>query len=319
MASASSVASPPPLSPLRTFPRHHPPKGHMGGSWDHLEDLGNLEKSRQYQLSGSWDQLSSSYYGSSQPVNAPGHFECQNVYSQEPIYSSKSPGVQSPGFNEHQQSFSYSDLQSPGIANLHSMYEVQSPNYAAGPPGNQTYFTYDEAALNNAYNEQNSIYGTRSATRLPETQPLSPNSMAIQSPVYNYPQSPPPIQSSDYPYLQSPGYSNPSTPMVFSEPNTPKDPQSAFDFPPPPVKDQSSNGLGVDSLLTHTLVKCSGKKKHSKFWNSSLFASSNKVPVSSDLISPRDSVAEAKGLLNGPGENNCFLNSAVQVSIEYCY
>lgn len=31
----------------------------------------------------------------------------------------------------------------------------------------------------------------------------------------------------------------------------------------------------------------------------------------------RDSVAftSTKGLLNGPGQNNCFLNSAVQVSI----
>ncbi|XP_066988927.1 uncharacterized protein DDB_G0290301 isoform X1 [Macrobrachium rosenbergii] len=32
-----------------------------------------------------------------------------------------------------------------------------------------------------------------------------------------------------------------------------------------------------------------------------------------DLASPRDSVAGAKGLLNAPGQNNCFLNSAVQV------
>lgn len=29
----------------------------------------------------------------------------------------------------------------------------------------------------------------------------------------------------------------------------------------------------------------------------------------------RDSVAFTKGLLNGPGQNNCFLNSAVQVSV----
>lgn len=27
----------------------------------------------------------------------------------------------------------------------------------------------------------------------------------------------------------------------------------------------------------------------------------------------RDSMAYTKGLLNGPGQNNCFLNSAVQV------
>ncbi|KAK7085341.1 hypothetical protein SK128_017325 [Halocaridina rubra] len=33
-----------------------------------------------------------------------------------------------------------------------------------------------------------------------------------------------------------------------------------------------------------------------------------------DLASPRDSVAGAKGLLNAPGQNNCFLNSAVQYS-----
>lgn len=29
----------------------------------------------------------------------------------------------------------------------------------------------------------------------------------------------------------------------------------------------------------------------------------------------RDSMAYTKGLLNGPGQNNCFLNSAVQVRI----
>lgn len=29
----------------------------------------------------------------------------------------------------------------------------------------------------------------------------------------------------------------------------------------------------------------------------------------------RDSMAYTKGLLNGPGQNNCFLNSAVQVNI----
>lgn len=31
----------------------------------------------------------------------------------------------------------------------------------------------------------------------------------------------------------------------------------------------------------------------------------------------RDSMAYTKGLLNGPGQNNCFLNSAVQVRIYF--
>ena len=33
----------------------------------------------------------------------------------------------------------------------------------------------------------------------------------------------------------------------------------------------------------------------------------------------RMSISHAKGLLNKPGQNNCFLNSAVQVSIELVY
>ena len=39
------------------------------------------------------------------------------------------------------------------------------------------------------------------------------------------------------------------------------------------------------------------------------------VPLSSVLLKPKShmSFSNAKGLLNGPGENNCFLNSAVQV------
>lgn len=31
------------------------------------------------------------------------------------------------------------------------------------------------------------------------------------------------------------------------------------------------------------------------------------------------SMANNKGLLNNPGENNCFLNSAVQVGITFCF
>ena len=39
------------------------------------------------------------------------------------------------------------------------------------------------------------------------------------------------------------------------------------------------------------------------------------VPLSNVLLKPKShmSFSNTKGLLNGPGENNCFLNSAVQV------
>ena len=37
----------------------------------------------------------------------------------------------------------------------------------------------------------------------------------------------------------------------------------------------------------------------------------------SDRLTRTASVAYTKGLLNHPGENNCFLNSAVQVMILY--
>lgn len=53
----------------------------------------------------------------------------------------------------------------------------------------------------------------------------------------------------------------------------------------------------------------------------------NRLQVKSPILSPGTPVASTtKGLLNGPGQNNCFLNCAVQVSqlftnysIKYCY
>lgn len=35
--------------------------------------------------------------------------------------------------------------------------------------------------------------------------------------------------------------------------------------------------------------------------------------ITTEMPPSRDSMAYTKGLLNGPGQNNCFLNSAVQV------
>ena len=67
--------------------------------------------------------------------------------------------------------------------------------------------------------------------------------------------------------------------------------------------------ISPEALITHTLSRPS-KKSHSK--ENSPSGQPQSPPE--DLSSPRDSVAGAKGLLNGPGQNNCFLNSAVQVS-----
>ena len=64
-----------------------------------------------------------------------------------------------------------------------------------------------------------------------------------------------------------------------------------------------------EALITHTLSRPS-KRRHQK---ETLSHEINSSPTG-DLSSPRDSVAGAKGLLNEPGQNNCFLNSAVQVS-----
>lgn len=42
----------------------------------------------------------------------------------------------------------------------------------------------------------------------------------------------------------------------------------------------------------------------------------NRLQVQSPILPPGTSVTSTtKGLLNGPGQNNCFLNCAVQVSL----
>jgi len=40
-----------------------------------------------------------------------------------------------------------------------------------------------------------------------------------------------------------------------------------------------------------------------------------KLKITTKMPPSRDSMAYTKGLLNRPGQNNCFLNSAVQVKI----
>ncbi|CAL4064155.1 unnamed protein product, partial [Meganyctiphanes norvegica] len=78
---------------------------------------------------------------------------------------------------------------------------------------------------------------------------------------------------------------------------------------------------GMDSLLSHTLCRPHHHRK-----NEHTPPKEDKVEGESDrnlttelasrlpteLASPRDSVAGVKGLLNEPGQNNCFINSAVQ-------
>lgn len=71
---------------------------------------------------------------------------------------------------------------------------------------------------------------------------------------------------------------------------------------------------GPDALLTHTLRPA---RHHDLGPNSRGHMPEGEDAGGhgvADLASPRDSVAGAKGLLNAPGQNNCFLNSAVQVS-----
>ena len=69
---------------------------------------------------------------------------------------------------------------------------------------------------------------------------------------------------------------------------------SHFKDPPSPLFSPTLKG-GLDRLLCHTLRRSQRKKI--------------KIPVTA--VSPHDNV---KGLTNPPGDNNCFLNSAVQVS-----
>lgn len=46
----------------------------------------------------------------------------------------------------------------------------------------------------------------------------------------------------------------------------------------------------------------------------------NRLQVQSPILLPGTPVASTtKGLLNGPGQNNCFLNCAVQVCVVYIY
>lgn len=71
---------------------------------------------------------------------------------------------------------------------------------------------------------------------------------------------------------------------------------------------------GVDALLTHTLRP----SRHEAAAARAAAAAAREGGVEdgvAEMASPRDSVAGAKGLLNAPGQNNCFLNSAVQVSV----
>ncbi|XP_063887718.1 protein piccolo-like [Scylla paramamosain] len=66
---------------------------------------------------------------------------------------------------------------------------------------------------------------------------------------------------------------------------------------------------GVDALLTHTLRP----SRHEAGTPARTAPSRDVVDEGvGEVVSPRDSVAGAKGLLNAPGQNNCFLNSAVQ-------
>ncbi len=43
----------------------------------------------------------------------------------------------------------------------------------------------------------------------------------------------------------------------------------------------------------------------------------NKTQVDNNMKPSRMSISHAKGLLNMPGQNNCFLNSAVQVNSNF--
>uniref|UniRef100_A0A6A7FWK1 Inactive ubiquitin carboxyl-terminal hydrolase 54 n=1 Tax=Hirondellea gigas TaxID=1518452 RepID=A0A6A7FWK1_9CRUS len=364
-SSTSLPPAPPPLSPLQTFPRSHPPRTHLGGSWDHLGDYGKLDRAKANQLSGSWDQLTSNCQNppSVDSLVTNGY---DNKLVHDPIYAPFSD-LQSPGFNETQQSFTYSDLQSPGIANMHQMYEVQSPVYdshtvMSSSYGNQNYFSFDTNQNIPYENSQNVIYGTTkynaiSSSEIPTSLgvsiptspgfifPQSPNIISqspsilsaspgvlphspqfsflqnpsIQSPSIQSPsiQSPsiqgPSIQSPSIqgPSIQSPSIQSPSiqSPIAPSNQETP----SAFPFPTDPAPQSNGIGKSIEALLSHTLGR--GPKKKG-FWNSSIFGSSlssNKVPLNDHFASPRDSMAGAKGLLNAPGQNNCFLNSAVQV------
>lgn len=303
---AATSAIPTPTSPMRNQAAQ---RAHLSGSWDHLGESSRLKNFRHNQLGGSCDQLASY-----PPLPAPPNCEAirsPDLVPMQPsdaVYNQYQEDVSSPVYTDNHTSFSYSDLQSPGIANLHRMYSVQSPGYNVGSPahhvgsypGEQSnYFTYDEAAQSLYQGQGNSIYGT---TGHPTMNPplKSPGLVMPTSPGYNYPLSPDGYpQSPQFSFLQSPHEPQPTT-----------DSSPVFTYPEPPNEGNRS----VDNLLMHTLGR--GPKKKKSFWNSSIFSSgNNKVAVSDDLISPRDSMSGAKGLLNEPGQNNCFLNSAVQVRI----
>lgn len=75
---------------------------------------------------------------------------------------------------------------------------------------------------------------------------------------------------------------------------------------------------GPDALLTHTLRPTRRQVNNNsprKVTHECGEEPRSQGQLALDLASPRDSVAGAKGLLNAPGQNNCFLNSAVQVSV----
>lgn len=71
---------------------------------------------------------------------------------------------------------------------------------------------------------------------------------------------------------------------------------------------------GVDALLTHTLRPARHEASATARAAAAAAARDGVDEGVVEVVSPRDSVAGAKGLLNAPGQNNCFLNSAVQVS-----
>ncbi|XP_018023244.1 uncharacterized protein LOC108679165, partial [Hyalella azteca] len=290
--------------------RGHPSRpalgGCLGGSWDPLGDGGELGKLRHRPLGRSWDELSS------------------QVPEQPALVPSPADDLQSPAFSFsdlQSPTFSFSELQSPGIANLHRMYEVESPSYHGMYDNHAThghYFTYDESHTKNFLNQddvQNPIFNPASPNLLG-----SPGLMP-SSPGFNFSQSPDMFaQSPQFTFLPNSSHggaadlsrfptlaateSHCNSSAITSNVGDPCSPNEVSCTPP------QGGSSSIDALLLHTLARRPKKKK--AFWNSSIFGAP-KVALSDDMTSPRDVMTGTKGLLNEPGQNNCFLNSAVQV------
>lgn len=128
----------------------------------------------------------------------------------------------------------------------------------------------------------------------PQFFPQSPTGIiqgGDQSYVFQLPSQPIPIEDPYY-CLVSP---QPNNNESFFSPNSPTEPV-------PDLFSTSTQGVHPpESLIVHTLRKPRGDKG----------VRSEEVHSHSQQ---RDSIIGTKGLLNGPGQNNCFLNSAVQVS-----